>query len=162
MCDDKSSFGTFCAEDHHLALLGKQCRGRVFCPHTEGWLGHVTRLMTPHSCQSSPQIGPQSAPSLSHLQPSIFTSHYSNTALSKHAARATAPILLSCLLLLLVAGTLLQLLYSPANGCSLSALPSLLLLSTDHTFVENYNDDHQPHLLSVSVLLIGAATFHNI
>ena len=66
----------------------------------------------------------------------------------------------SCILLLLVADTLL--LYSPANGCSLSALPSLLLLSTDHTFVENYNDDHQPLLLSVSVLLIGAATFHNI
>ena len=113
MCDDKSSFGTFCAEDHHLALLGKQCRGRVFCPHTEGWLGHVTRLMTPHSCQSSPQIGPQSAPSLSHLQPSIFTSHYSNTALSKHAARAPAPVFScswwlalyssSCILLLMAA-----------------------------------------------------------
>ena len=67
--------------------------------------------------------------------------------------------LLSCILLLLVADTLLQLLYSPANGCSLSALPSLLLLSTDHTFVENYNDDHQPHLFFILRIGAGAGTF---
>ena len=152
MCDDKSSFGTFCAEDHHLALLGKQCRGRVFCPHTEGWLvtwldswhvtaaSHLTRLG-----RSQPRHWAISSPASSHLTTPTLRSQNMRRWLQ-----------------LLVADTMLQLLYSPANGCSLSALPSLLLLSTDHTFVENYNDDHQPLLLSVSVLLIGAATFHNI
>ena len=52
-----------------------------------------------HDTSQLPVISPDwaalAAPSLSHLQPSIFTSHYSNTALSKHAARATAPILYS-------------------------------------------------------------------
>ena len=172
MCDDKSSFGTFCAEDQHSSLLGKQCGGCVFCPPSEGWrwaedrvtnkhAGSRDRLMTRHSCQSSPQIGPQSA----RHGPRVWAISISSSA-SSHLTTTTLPLYTcgdgssSCILLLLVAGTLLQLLYPPANGCSLSALPSLLLLRPGHTFVENNNNDHQPHLLSVSVLMIGAAKFH--
>ena len=163
MCDDKSSFGTFSAEDQHSSLLGKQCRGCVFCPPSEGWRGaedRVTnkhagsrdRLMTRHSCQSSPQIGPQSARHGRVSEPS--PAQHLHISLHQHWFQLLY-------LLLLVADTLLQLLYPPANGCSLSALPSLLLLRPGRTFVENNNNDHQPHLLcSVSVLMIGAVTFH--
>ena len=72
--------------------------GAVSSVHTlkGGW---VTWLDSWHVTAAShlPRLGRTGRPvtELSHLQPSIFTSHYSNTALSKHAARATAPILYS-------------------------------------------------------------------